>query len=86
MITDFNLEHHYRPKKGWMNDPNGLVYYKGYYHAFYQHVPDHEVPVFEKYDDYVPPELIRRAFAYGVLTIDEMRRRMLYGTEQSAVD
>lgn len=39
------LKFHYRPKKGWINDPNGLVYYKGYYHIFYQHTPDYEYPV-----------------------------------------
>jgi len=27
---------------GWINDPNGLVLYKGRYHAFYQHYP-HDV-------------------------------------------
>lgn len=33
---------HLSPQAGWMNDPNGLVYYKGQYHAFYQHHPYNE--------------------------------------------
>ncbi len=32
-----------------------------------------EVPYFDKYDEYVPDELIRKCFAYDVLDIDQMR-------------
>lgn len=31
---------HFSPKKKWMNDPNGLVYYNGIYHMFFQYYPD----------------------------------------------
>ncbi|MBQ3655902.1 MAG: DEAD/DEAH box helicase [Bacteroidales bacterium] len=45
-------------------DPLELVY------------PD-ENPIFEKYDEYVPKELVRKGFALGVLDIEGMKKRVI---------
>ena len=36
-----------------------------------------EVPVFEKYDEFVPPILVRKGFAMGVLDVKGMQERVL---------
>ncbi|HEX5481812.1 MAG TPA: glycoside hydrolase family 32 protein [Terriglobia bacterium] len=39
----YRPQFHFSPEKNWMNDPNGLVYYRGEYHLFYQYNPFAEV-------------------------------------------
>ncbi|MFC5191343.1 glycoside hydrolase family 32 protein [Algoriphagus aquatilis] len=39
-LEQFRPEYHFSPAKGWMNDPNGLIYIDGEYHLFFQHYPD----------------------------------------------
>ena len=36
-----------------------------------------ELPLFDKYDEYLPEELVRKGFAYGVLDLGEMKKTIL---------
>ena len=51
-------------------DPLELVYPK-------------ELPLFDKYDEYLPEELVRKGFAYGVLDLEKLRKTILsWGIEK----
>lgn len=39
MAETARLTRHFEPEHGWMNDPNGLCFFQGQYHAFFQHYP-----------------------------------------------
>jgi fructan beta-fructosidase len=38
-IEDYRQHIHFSPEKGWTNDPNGMVWYKGEWHLFFQYNP-----------------------------------------------
>ena len=37
----YRPQFHFTPRQGWNNDPNGMVYYKGEWHLFFQYNPFH---------------------------------------------
>lgn len=39
----FRPQFHFSPPSQWMNDPNGMVFWEGEYHLFYQYYPDSTV-------------------------------------------
>ncbi|XP_073101681.1 beta-fructofuranosidase 1 [Elaeis guineensis] len=43
MLVWQRTAYHFQPQKNWMNDPDGPMYYKGWYHLFYQYNPDSAV-------------------------------------------
>lgn len=38
-LPKYRLEHHLMPPAGWLNDPNGLCWFQGKYHVFFQYSP-----------------------------------------------
>ncbi len=62
---------HLEPPQGWLNDPNGLCFYQGNYHVYFQYAPDSAEGKGKKcWGHYQSPDLLDWEFTGTVLRPD----------------
>lgn len=54
----YRPQFHFTAKKGWLNDPNGLLYYDGEYHLFFQYHPLREADYLKWWGHAVSRDLV----------------------------
>jgi len=54
----YRPQFHFSAKKHWLNDPNGLVYYDGVYHLFFQYMPPHRPGAYKDWGHATSKDLI----------------------------
>lgn len=58
----YRLKFHLMPPTGWMNDPNGLCWFRGYYHVFFQYAPASPTGGPKSWGHYMSPDLLHWTF------------------------
>lgn len=54
----YRPQFHFSAKKNWLNDPNGLVYYDGVYHLFFQYMPPHRPGAYKDWGHAISRDLV----------------------------
>ena len=71
MKNDLRQKLHLEPTKGWLNDPNGLCFFKGEYHVYFQYSPDSAEGKGKKcWGHWSSPDLLKWKFTGTVLFPD----------------
>lgn len=70
--NQYRLAFHMSPTVGWMNDPNGLVYFNGQYHLYYQAYPYRTKPGQMVWSHFVSPDLISFEDRGVALSLDDL--------------
>lgn len=64
----YRPQFHFSAKKNWLNDPNGLVYYDGVYHMFFQYMPPHRPGAYKDWGHAVSSDLVHWTQTPGHIT------------------
>ena len=71
MKNDYRQKLHLEPEKGWLNDPNGLCFFNGEYHVYFQYSPDSPEGSGRKcWGHWCSPDLLKWRFTGTVLCPD----------------
>ncbi|MDR3712160.1 MAG: GH32 C-terminal domain-containing protein [Puia sp.] len=54
----YRPQFHFTARKNWLNDPNGLVYYNGTYHLFFQYMPPHRHGAYKDWGHAISKDLV----------------------------
>lgn len=54
----YRPQFHFTAKKNWLNDPNGLVFYDGVYHMFFQYMPPHRHGAYKDWGHAISKDLV----------------------------
>lgn len=71
MKNNFRQLIHLEPERGWLNDPNGLCFFGGKYHVYFQYSPDSPYGAGDKcWGHWESPDLLHWKFGGAVLYPD----------------